>query len=183
MNHIDELSKIRKIAANLATAKDVPPAIGDSARYVLQSMIEEAEDHGFTKAEVIRAMFRPVFRPQKGCDCFTCKARRDAASCDNRVELVQAIRTVHEGGSLLQPVIARRLAERIALDEASGLSKRQHEVLQLLASGRRNQEIADQLFLSLSTVKFHIENIYQKLGIRSRTEAVRVARERGILFG
>ena len=80
MNHIDELSKIRKIAAKLATAKDVPPAIGDSARYVLQSMIEEAEDHGFTKAEVIRAIFRPGFRPQKGCDCFTCKARRDAAN-------------------------------------------------------------------------------------------------------
>ena len=100
-----------------------------------------------------------------------------------QVELVQAIKTVHEGGSLLQPVIASRLAERIAIDEASGLSERQHEVLQLVASGMRNQEIADQLFLSLRTVKFHVENIYQKLGVGSRTEAIRVARERGILFG
>ena len=100
-----------------------------------------------------------------------------------QAELIQAIKTVHEGGSLLQPVIASRLAERIAIDEASGLSERQHEVLQLVASGMRNQEIADQLFLSLRTVKFHVENIYQKLGVRSRTEAIRIARERGILFG
>ena len=98
-------------------------------------------------------------------------------------ELVQAIKTVHEGGSLLQPAIASRLAERIAIDEAMGLSERQHEVLQLLASGLRNQEIADRLVLSLRTVKFHVENIYQKLGVRSRTEAIRVARERGVLFG
>ena len=99
-----------------------------------------------------------------------------------RDELVQAIKTVHAGGSLLQPAIASRLAERIAIDEAMGLSERQHEVLQLLASGLRNQEIADQLVLSLRTVKFHVENIYQKLGVRSRTEAIRVARERGVLF-
>jgi len=100
-----------------------------------------------------------------------------------RAELVEAIKTVHDGGSLLQPVIANRLVERIAIDEASGLSVRQHEVLQLLASGARNQEIADQLFLSLRTVKFHVENLYRKLGVRTRTEAVRVARERSILTG
>ena len=71
----------------------------------------------------------------------------------------------------------------MAIDEASGLSERQHEILQLLASGARNQEIADQLFLSLRTVKFHLERLYRKLGVRNRTEAVRVARERSILSG
>ena len=100
-----------------------------------------------------------------------------------RAELVAAIKTVHEGGSLLQPMIANRLVERMAIDEASGLSERQQEVLQLLASGARNQEIADQLFLSLRTVKFHVENLYRNLGVRTRTEAVRVARDRGILPG
>ena len=96
-------------------------------------------------------------------------------------ELVEAIRTLNEGGSLLQPIIANRLVERMAIDEAAGLSERQQEVLQLLASGGRNQEIADQLFLSLRTVKFHVENLYRKLEVRTRTEAVRVARERSIL--
>ena len=100
-----------------------------------------------------------------------------------RAELTAAIRTVHEGGSLLQPVIANRLMERMAIEEAAGLSERQQEVLQLLAAGARNQEIADQLFLSLRTVKFHVENLYRNLGVRTRTEAVRVARERSILTG
>ena len=98
-----------------------------------------------------------------------------------QAELVAAIKTVHDGGSLLQPIIANRLLERMAMDDAAGLSERQQEVLQLLASGARNQEIADQLFLSLRTVKFHVENLYRNLGVRTRTEAVRVARERSIL--
>ena len=98
-----------------------------------------------------------------------------------RAELIEAIKTVHEGGSLLQPVIANRLVERMATDAAVGLTERQQEVLQLLATGARNQEIADQLFLSLRTVKFHIENLYRNLGVRTRTEALRVARERSIL--
>ncbi len=84
-----------------------------------------------------------------------------------QAKLVQAIKTVHEGGSLLQPVIANRLVERMPIDQASGLSERQHEVLRLLASGARNQEIADQLFLSLRTVKFHTENLYRKLGLEA----------------
>ena len=100
-----------------------------------------------------------------------------------QTELVEAIKTVYEGDSLLQPVIASRLAQRIAIDEASALTERQLEVLHLVASGARNQEIADQLFLSLRTVKFHVENLYRNLGVRTRTEAVRVARERNILTG
>ena len=96
LNHIEELSKIRKIAAKLATAEDLPAAIGDSARYVLQSMIEEAEEYGFTKAEVIRAIFRPVFRPQKGCDCFACKARRDAAYGTQRCKIESHRRTLQD---------------------------------------------------------------------------------------
>ena len=49
-----------------------------------------------------------------------------------------------------------------------------------MASGARNREIADQLTLSVNTVKYHIENLYEKLGVRSRTQAVRVAGERGL---
>jgi len=116
-------------------------------------------------------------------DCLRAGAKGYLTKDVDRAELVAAIKTVHEGGSLLQPMIANRLVERMAIDEAAGLSERQQEVLQLLATGARNQEIADQLFLSLRTVKFHVENLYRNLGVRTQTEAVRVARERSILSG
>jgi len=98
-----------------------------------------------------------------------------------REELVGAIKTVHEGGSLLQPAIATRLIERISSEEASGLSKRELEVLSVIASGAQNKEISNQLFLSINTVKFHVANVFRKLGVQNRTEAVRIARERGLL--
>ncbi len=98
-----------------------------------------------------------------------------------REDLVHAIRTVYEGGSLLQPVIAERLIDRLDADEALSLTGRELEVLRLLASGARNKEIADQMFLSVRTVRFHIEHLFQKLGAQNRTQAVRIATERRIL--
>jgi DNA-binding NarL/FixJ family response regulator len=98
-----------------------------------------------------------------------------------RDELVQAIKTVHEGGSLLQPAIATRLIERMSSEKASGLSKRELEVLSVIASGAQNKEIGDRLSLSTNTVKFHVANVFRKLGVQNRTEAVRIARERGLL--
>ncbi len=62
-----------------------------------------------------------------------------------------------------------------------GISQREHEVLELMARGLSNQEIADSLFISLSTVKTHSSNIFQKLGVERRTQALQKARESGIL--
>ena len=61
------------------------------------------------------------------------------------------------------------------------LTRRESEMLTILATGACNQDIAVRLTLSVNTVKFHLENIYQKLGANNRTQAVRVARERGHL--
>ena len=61
------------------------------------------------------------------------------------------------------------------------LIRRELEVLRILASGASNKEIADHLSLAVRTVRFHIENIYQELGVQSRTQAVRVGREEGLL--
>ncbi len=99
----------------------------------------------------------------------------------SRDDLIHAIRTVHEGGSLLQPMAATRLIERLESGGRHRLTERELEVLRLLASGARNKEIAAKLVVSIGTVKFHIANIYQKLGVQTRTEAVRAAAERGIL--
>jgi LuxR family maltose regulon positive regulatory protein len=60
-------------------------------------------------------------------------------------------------------------------------SERELEVLALIAAGEANQEIADRLFVSTSTVKTHINNLYRKLGVRSRTQAIARAKELGLL--
>jgi len=62
-----------------------------------------------------------------------------------------------------------------------GLSKREVEVLELLAEGFSNQEVADQLFVSLNTAKTHISNIYAKLNVKRRTQAIQKARDLAII--
>ena len=99
-----------------------------------------------------------------------------------RAELFQAIRTVHAGGSLLQPVIASRLIQRLAHEPAPDrLTKRELEVLRLMARGSANRDIAGQLVITERTVKFHVSSILGKLNAHNRTEAVAVARQRGLL--
>ena len=63
----------------------------------------------------------------------------------------------------------------------AGLSPREYEVLQLMAEGLSNQEIADQLFLSVHTIKTHTSNLYSKLDVKRRTQAVQEARDRGLV--
>ncbi len=65
--------------------------------------------------------------------------------------------------------------------ESIGLSEREFEVLKRLAQGHSNQEIADQLFISLSTVKTHVSNIYAKLHVKRRTQAITKAKSLNIL--
>jgi two-component system, NarL family, response regulator LiaR len=72
-------------------------------------------------------------------------------------------------------------AEAAGLSGLSGISQRELEVLCLIAEGRSNQEIADQLFLSLNTIKTHTSNLFSKLGVKRRTQAVQKAKELGIL--
>jgi two-component system, NarL family, response regulator LiaR len=62
-----------------------------------------------------------------------------------------------------------------------GISKREYEVLELMAQGLSNQEIADKLFVSLNTIKTHSSNLFMKLDARRRTQAVRRAKELGLL--
>ena len=62
-----------------------------------------------------------------------------------------------------------------------GISKREFEILQLVAQGATNQEIADQLFISLNTVKTHLSNLYQKLDVSRRTQAIEKGKQVGLL--
>jgi DNA-binding NarL/FixJ family response regulator len=101
-----------------------------------------------------------------------------------REELFNAVRVVSQGGSLLQPVVASRLMERMAAPPEralDALTEREREVLQLLAQGMANKEIAAALVISERTVKFHVSSILSKLDAGNRTEAVRVAVQRGLV--
>jgi len=98
----------------------------------------------------------------------------------SRQEIFEAIRVVHRGGSLLQPVIVSKLMQHIS-DGIEKPSLRELEVLKLLAKGLKNKEIAGKLFISERTVKFHVSSILSKLGAKNRTEAVQIGVKRGFV--
>jgi len=100
-------------------------------------------------------------------------------------EVVAAVREIARGGRYVNPELGARLmaseaaAERDA--EEDPLSEREHEVLRLLALGHTNQEIAQQLYLSVRTAETHRAHIMQKLRLTSRAELVRYALDHGLL--
>lgn len=103
-----------------------------------------------------------------------------------RDELFKAIRAVSRGESLIQPVVASRLLDKLAelsrkSPSVDTLSDREIEVLNLMAKGVSNKDIADRLSITQSTVKTHITSIFQKLDVTTRTEAVTTALKRGII--
>jgi DNA-binding NarL/FixJ family response regulator len=91
-------------------------------------------------------------------------------------KLLDAIVEVHKGGSPMSSHIARKIVASFQQTdenkELEKLSQREQEILGLLSKGLRYKEIADQLFVSTETVRTHIRNIYQKLQVNSRTEAL-----------
>jgi DNA-binding NarL/FixJ family response regulator len=93
-------------------------------------------------------------------------------------ELLEMIRHVHAGKRLIPPEIAAQIVEHIS-DEA--LTGREIEVLQQVANGNRNRDIAEVLFISEETVKVHIKHIMEKLGAKDRTQAVAIGIRRGII--
>lgn len=102
-------------------------------------------------------------------------------------ELVSAIHTIHKGESFLYPPATTALIEeyltraRGEKNEYERLTDREREILQLVAEGRSNREIADTLFLSVKTVLRHRTNIMEKLGFHNRTELIKYAISKGLI--
>jgi DNA-binding NarL/FixJ family response regulator len=107
-------------------------------------------------------------------------------------EIQRAVRTVHAGEALLEPSVQRRLLERALaaprepVDVVAtpvypdGLTPREAEVLQQIAAGLSNREIAERLVISEATVKTHVNNIFAKAGLRDRAQAVVYAVRHGL---
>jgi len=93
-------------------------------------------------------------------------------------DLVDAVRLVYAGKKRIPPSIAAHLAEHYSDED---LTAREIEVLQEVAGGNRNRDIAERLFISEETVKVHIKHIMEKLGANDRTQAVAIALKRGII--
>ena len=95
--------------------------------------------------------------------------------------IIRAVETLYKGGVLMEPGIAAKVAKKFAdmannsitadnNEQINILTGREKEIIALVSQGKSNQEIADELFLSLGTVKNHLSNILNKLDLRDRTQ-------------
>jgi DNA-binding NarL/FixJ family response regulator len=104
-------------------------------------------------------------------------------------DLIEAVRVVADGNALLAPSVTRRIinefAQRTARNDLknklSSLTEREIEVMRLIAKGKTNSEIAADLFVGETTVKTHISNLFTKLDLRDRVQAVVYAYESGLI--
>jgi two-component system, NarL family, nitrate/nitrite response regulator NarL len=101
-----------------------------------------------------------------------------------REQIVDAVLACARGENVVPPEVAAGLVTEIRLrkhDDAPALTKREQEILHLIAAGKSLPEIAKELFLGLTTVKTHVQHLYEKLGVSDRAAAVASAMRRGLI--
>ena len=96
-------------------------------------------------------------------------------------KIVESIREVNEGGGPMSINIARMVIKSFQRNQDTPLSKRETQVLELVGNGKSRSQIAKELFIDLETVKSHIKNIYMKLDVNSRSDALRAARQNKLI--
>jgi DNA-binding NarL/FixJ family response regulator len=151
---------------------------GESGIEALPKLLHEAPD---AKVLILSMQDDPSYVREAfaaGASGYVLKEAADA-------EVVGAVRTVAGGGRYVHPALGARLvaaeAEERAAAEADPLSEREREVLQLLALGHTNQEVAQRLYISVRTAETHRAHIMQKLRLATRAELVRYALAHGLL--
>jgi len=147
---------------------------GGSGLAMLPKIREESPE---TQVVVLTMQSEPAFAREAmraGALGYVLKEAADA-------ELVRAVRMAASGETYLQPELGARLAAEPEASATDDLSEREVEVLRLIALGYTNNEIAEQLYLSVRTVESHRAHIQQKLRLTTRSELVRYALERGLV--
>lgn len=146
----------------------------------LAALLERAQGQGMLALETELHLAMGEVADITGQPTLASTALQAGLALATRCNLLQPLRELR----LRRPCLANRLEERapvIAAADAQVLSGRELEVLSLIALGNSNQQIAEQLFISLHTVKTHVRRIYSKLGVERRTQAVVLAKRSGLI--
>lgn len=141
----------------------------------------EVVKHLYTSKQKVKVIMFTVFdTDERIINAIRAGAKGYLLKGASREDIFDAIRVVSNGGSLLQPLVAARLFDHMT-HQPETLSPREMEVMHLLAKGMTNKQIADRISVSERTVKFHVSSILGKLGAENRTEAVKIAVNKGII--
>lgn len=92
-------------------------------------------------------------------------------------KILEALKEVNSGGGPMSAHIARMVIQSFKRNEATPLTRRETEILEQIATGKSRKKIAEELFIDLETVKSHIKNIYYKLDVHSKADAIKLAKE------
>ena len=175
-NAKDAIFRARALKPDVILLDVVMP--GESGIDVLPQLLHESPE---TKVLVLSMQDDPSYVREAfaaGAKGYVLKEAADE-------EVVSAVREIAAGGHYVHPVLGARMvaaeAEEKAAAEADPLSEREREVLRLLALGHTNQEIAEQLYISVRTAESHRAHIMQKLRLSTRAELVRYALAQGLL--
>jgi two-component system response regulator NreC len=175
-NAKDAIFRARALKPDVILLDVVMP--GESGIEVLPKLLQESPD---TKVLVLSMQDDPSYVREAfavGASGYVLKEAADE-------EVVSAVREIAGGGRYVHPALGARMvaaeAEERAAAEADPLSEREREVLRLLALGHTNQEIAQQLYISVRTAESHRAHIMQKLRLGTRAELVRYALAQGLL--
>jgi DNA-binding NarL/FixJ family response regulator len=184
-----------EVVAEMEDVDDLVRTIGETGAEIILLDLELERTHGVDALRLVRENApdvkviiytshdeedRIVQAAELGVDGYLLKG------CGQR-ELVNAIESVSTGGIALESTVAGKLMQhmnrRSNESEADNVrfSKRESQVLKLLASGKTNRDIGETLFISESTVKFHVHAILNKLDASNRTEAVSIAAQLGLV--
>jgi two-component system response regulator NreC len=179
-----------RVVAEASGTAEIISAVERAEPHILLLDIGLAGDSGLTALKQMRTK-RPLIRAiiltmhsdvalmrsavAEGAAGFVLKQAADT-------ELLLAIRAVHRGGLFIDPSLAAEfMAEKATAPAGNLLSRREKQVLQLIAQGNANQEIANRLYVSVKTVETYRARLAEKLGLRSRKEITRYALLTGLL--